>query len=191
MAFDLLGDCTALRKLYLGIQTDTLNTIDNKLCHLSNLRKTGVFDGLRDLPNLDLRVREIWYWSVDWGCSKAQSLAWDFHNKLPALDQFDFELGAQPILAHRRFPEKYSTEELMVFEVELKGDLARPKVEVKNEASTSTVQKSKILGARDLRSVKPFQSTRPTLFRDITGPRFGDGNSPARASSSRRLIWRP
>lgn len=193
MTFDLLGDCTALQKLYLGVQLDTLNSVGNKLCSLRDLRKTGVFDGVRGMPNLDLRVREIWFWEQDWGLKTAPFRL----RKLPGddefpLDQFAIGIWAQPNgESNKRFPmqKELDYSGLVHLEMNLKADMAHPKVDEKNAAPSSSKNKDGCLVEERLSLLKPFQRAggivRTTASRSVIR------NGPAIASSSRKPIWRP
>lgn len=68
LAFDVLADCSILRKLYIGVSEQTTDGLPRKKEQdLFAVREWGVFDavrGLGDAGPLDVKVREVGHWAT-------------------------------------------------------------------------------------------------------------------------------
>jgi hypothetical protein len=117
LAFDVLADCTHLRKLYIGVSDQTTDGLPaRKEQDLFAVKEWGCFDSVRGLREIDLRVREVI--SVDWPTSNEQQ------------DVFEMDVKDTWKWKHGKMFFKYK--QILEFERALSEDFRRSKV-VENE----------------------------------------------------------
>ena len=166
LAFDLLGECIFLQKLYLGIRTETLQVSHRKYCRLPDLQKAGIFSGIHGLKNLDLRVREVAVWSEDWGIAHQEEW-WEGNRRVdhPAVhfDQFDLPLGYEfqkGLQKHFTTGRTCTVEDLRQFEIELAAGMQ----EVRQEPTTRVGQEDKV--TKNQAPIQPLRRAEAILRRE-------------------------
>jgi len=103
LAFDVLADCYSLRKLYIGVSDETIKgtrmKAKNRGC-LRAVRQWGVFDAVRGLDGLDLRIRDVCDrgpYAVKWFEKEAKDGAWKFKSglwiKVEEVEEFEKALA--------------------------------------------------------------------------------------------------
>jgi hypothetical protein len=116
LAFDLLGDCTQLKKLYLGVHSETTEVPGGRGNSMLVVKDSGVFAAVCGLENLDLRVREVCHWGP-----------WMNANLFESGIREAFEVG----LPQWSTPS-FEIDHLREFERTLRIDMCAPRKEVEN-----------------------------------------------------------
>jgi hypothetical protein len=103
LAFDVLADCYSLRKLYIGVSDETIEGTRTKAKNRASLlavRQWDVFDAVRGLDDLNLRIREVWDWgpyAVKWFEKEAKVGAGKFNSglwiKVDEVEEFEKALA--------------------------------------------------------------------------------------------------
>jgi hypothetical protein len=117
LAFDVLADCTHLRKLHIGVSDQTTDGLPaRKEQDLFAVKEWGCFDSVRGLREIDLRVREVI--SVDWQTSNEE--------------QNVFEMDVKDTWKWKHGKMFFKHKQILEFESALSEEFRRPK-EVENE----------------------------------------------------------